>query len=131
LNSDRVGTSVPRVGGYERVTGQQKFVGDIRLDDMLYVKLITIDCAHARILHINTEHARALPGVRDVVCAADLPNPMPRFGPVYQDRPVLAAAETRRPDFTVNQSQPSSRRPSRWLKRQPPWSRSATRNSPR
>jgi len=70
-------------------------VGDIRLEDMLHVKLVTIDCAHARILSINDEHARALPGVREVVSAAGLPNPMPRFGPVYQDRPVLAVKETR------------------------------------
>jgi len=70
-------------------------VGDIRLEDMLHVKLVTIDCAHARILSINDEHARALPGVREVVSAAGLPNPMPRFGPVYQDRPVLAVQETR------------------------------------
>ena len=95
MSGDRIGTSARRVGGYERVTGQQEFVGDIRLDDMLHVKLITIDCAHARIHRIDTERARLLPGVRDVVCAADLPDPMPRFGPVYQDRPVLAAGQTR------------------------------------
>src|SRR5258707_10162411 len=87
--------SARRVGGHERVTGQQEFVGDIRLDGMLHVKLISIDCAHARIHRIDAERARSLPGVRDVVGAADLPAPMPRFGPVYQDRPVLAAAETR------------------------------------
>lgn len=95
MNGDQAGASVRRVGGYERVTGQQEFVGDIRLDDMLHVKLVTIDCAHARIHRIDTKRARALPGVREVVSAADLPAPMPRFGPVYQDRPVLAAAETR------------------------------------
>src|SRR5260221_2414970 len=87
--------SARRVGGNERVTGQQEFVGAIRLDGMLHVKLISIDCAHARIHRIDAERARSLPGVRDVVCAGDLPAPMPRFGPVYQDRPVLAAAETR------------------------------------
>jgi len=95
LNGDQIGRSVRRTGGYERVTGQQEFVGDIRLDGMLHVKLVTVDCAHARIDSVNTGHARALPGVRDVVCAADLPSPMPRFGPVHQDRPVLAVAETR------------------------------------
>jgi CO/xanthine dehydrogenase Mo-binding subunit len=95
VNGDQTGASVRRVGGYERVTGQQEFVGDIRLDDMLHVKLVTIDCAHARIHRIDTRRARALPGVREVVSAADLPAPMPRFGPVYQDRPVIAAAETR------------------------------------
>lgn len=95
MRADRVGTSARRVGGFERVTGRQRFVGDIRLDDMLHVKLITVDCAHARIHDIGTERAMALPGVRDVVSAADLPKPMPRFGPVYQDRPVLADGETR------------------------------------
>jgi CO/xanthine dehydrogenase Mo-binding subunit len=70
LNGEQVGASVRRVGGYERVTGQQEFVGDIRLDGMLHVKLITVDCAHARIQRLDTEQARARPGVRAVVTAA-------------------------------------------------------------
>src|SRR5258708_7440840 len=95
MQADRVGTSIRRVGGRERVTGQYRFVGDIRLGDVLHVKLVTVDCAHARIHGIDIERATAIPGVRAVVSAADLPNPMPRFGPVYQDRPVLAVGETR------------------------------------
>jgi CO/xanthine dehydrogenase Mo-binding subunit len=95
VDSDSIGTSARRVGGYERVTGQQRFVGDIRLDRMLHVKLVTVDCAHARIDGIDTERAMSLPGVRAVISAADLPAPMPRFGPVYRDRPILATAETK------------------------------------
>ena len=36
-----------------------------------------------------------MPGVRLVMTAADLPDPMPRFGPQLRDRPVLAVGETK------------------------------------
>jgi CO/xanthine dehydrogenase Mo-binding subunit len=95
MPADQVGRSVRRVGGYERVTGQERFVGDVRLDDVLHVKLVTVDCARARIHGIDTERAMALPGVAAVVSAADLPAPIRRFGPVHSDRPVLAVGETK------------------------------------
>lgn len=90
-----IGTSARRVGGFERVTGQQRFAGDIRLDKMLYVKLVSLDCAHARILRVATEMATRVKGVRAVLTAADLPQPVPRYGPTFQDRPVLAVGETK------------------------------------
>src|SRR5260370_12288934 len=90
-----IGISAPRAGGYERVTGRQLFIGDIRLDKMAHVKLVTVDCARARIHAVNGKPALALPGVIAVVTADDLPSPMPRFGPVFNDRPVLAIEETK------------------------------------
>ena len=90
-----VGVSAPRVGGHERVTGRQLFVGDIRLDGMAHVKLVSVDCARARLDAVDRKPALALPGVIDVVTAADLPSPMPRFGPLFEDRPVLAVGETK------------------------------------
>ena len=39
----KIGASAKRVGGFERVTGQQKYVGDIRLDNMLAVKMVHLD----------------------------------------------------------------------------------------
>jgi CO/xanthine dehydrogenase Mo-binding subunit len=95
MTESRIGVSTRRVGGRERVTGRQQFVGDVRLDDQLHVKLVTLDCARARIVSIDTAEAAQVPGVRAVVTAADLPHPMPRFGPVHQDRPVLAVGETK------------------------------------
>ena len=90
-----IGQSVKRVGGAERVTGAQKYVGDIRLDGMLWVKLVTLDCGHARITGIDATGAEKLPGVRCVMTARDLPQPVPRFGPNLQDRPVIAVGETK------------------------------------
>ncbi|WP_448627503.1 xanthine dehydrogenase family protein molybdopterin-binding subunit [Geodermatophilus sp. URMC 64] len=95
MTGPRIGVSARRVGGYERVTGRQRFVGDVKPDDLLHVKLVTLDCARARIVGIDTAAAEAVPGVRAVLTAADLPDPMPRFGPVHADRPVLAVGETK------------------------------------
>ncbi len=90
-----IGTSTPRSGGYERVTGTQRFLADIPIADVLHVKLVTLDCARARIVAIDTSAARQVPGVRLVMTASDLPQPVPRFGPQFKDRPVLADRETK------------------------------------
>jgi CO/xanthine dehydrogenase Mo-binding subunit len=95
MGSQAVGKTVQRKGGRERVTGAQKYVGDIRLDSVLHVKLVHLDCGHARIDAIYTQAARRMPGVVDVVTAADMPDPMPRFGPMVKDRPVIAIHETK------------------------------------
>lgn len=95
MNLQTVGTSPHRGGGFERVTGQQKYVADIKLPGMLESKLVTIDCAHAKILSIDTAEAKKVPGVRLVMTAADLPQPVPRFGPQVADRPVLADGEVK------------------------------------
>lgn len=94
VDGPSVGTSARRLGGRDRVTGAQTFLADIRLDGMLFVELVTIDAARARVIGIDTTLARQVPGVVDVITAADLPQPMPRFGPVFRDRPILAGDQT-------------------------------------
>jgi CO/xanthine dehydrogenase Mo-binding subunit len=93
--SKTVGHRVPRVGGLDRVTGRQAYVADIPLDDALHVRLVTLPVARARIGRIDTRAACDTPGVRIVMTAADLPRPMPRFGPQRRDRPVIATEETK------------------------------------
>src|SRR6478752_4103213 len=90
-----VGDSPWRVGGRDRVTGRQAYVADLRLEDVLHVKLVAVDAARARIRGIDASSALALPGVRLVMTPDDLPSPMPRFGPQLRDRPVLATGETK------------------------------------
>ena len=91
----RVGDSPRRVGGHGRVTGAQRYVADIHLPDELHAQLVTLDCAHARIRSIDPSEALRVPGVRLVMTPDDLPRPMPRFGPQFRDRPVLAVGETK------------------------------------
>jgi len=88
-----VGADISRAGGVERVNGAQAFLADLEIEGMAHVKFVQIDAGRARIRGIDTAAARALPGVIDVVTADDLPQPVARFGPVYEDRPVLAAGE--------------------------------------
>ncbi|WP_191090164.1 molybdopterin-dependent oxidoreductase [Histidinibacterium aquaticum] len=90
-----VGTDVERSGGRARADGSQKFLADLTIDNVAHLKLVTLPVAHARIDGIDASAAWKVPGVLDIVTAVDLPQPLMHFGPVYKDRPVLAAAETR------------------------------------
>ena len=90
-----VGQSPRRGGGHGRVTGLQQYVADVQLPDMLHARLVTLDSAHAHIVSIDTAEARRVPGVHLVLTAADLPQPVPRFGPQFADRPVIAVDEVK------------------------------------
>jgi CO/xanthine dehydrogenase Mo-binding subunit len=68
-----VGLSIPRPDGPEKVTGRVQYVADIKPRGMLHAKLLRSPHAHARIVRIDTSRAKALPGVRAVITAADIP----------------------------------------------------------
>jgi CO/xanthine dehydrogenase Mo-binding subunit len=93
MTAKAIGADQPRTGGLARVMGSQQYVADIKVADVLQVKLVTLDVARARLVSIDTSAAAALPGVRAVITAADLPQPVPRYGPHVDDRPVLAVGQ--------------------------------------
>jgi CO/xanthine dehydrogenase Mo-binding subunit len=68
-----VGLSIPRADGAEKVTGRVQYVADIKPKGLLHAKLLRSPHAHARIVKIDVSRARALPGVRAVLTAADIP----------------------------------------------------------
>jgi CO/xanthine dehydrogenase Mo-binding subunit len=68
-----VGLSIPRPDGPEKVTGRVQYVADIKPRGMLHAKLLRSPHAHARIVRIDTSRAKALPGVRAVITAKDMP----------------------------------------------------------
>lgn len=68
-----IGTRPVRHDGTDKVTGRALYGADIRLPGMLYGAVLRSPHAHARIHSIDTSAAAALPGVRAVVTAADLP----------------------------------------------------------
>src|SRR5436190_18070846 len=68
-----VGLSIPRPDGPEKVTGRVQYVADIKPKGLLHAKLLRSPHAHARIISIDASKARALPGVRAVLTAADIP----------------------------------------------------------
>jgi CO/xanthine dehydrogenase Mo-binding subunit len=79
----------------DRVTGSQRFLADYAIVEALHVALVHLDCGRAVIESIDAAAAEEVEGVVRVFTAKDFPDPMPRFGPRFVDRPILAAAETK------------------------------------
>ncbi len=69
MTADEIGKSRKRIGGVDRVTGAQQYVADIRLEGMLYVKLVHLDCARARIKSIDISEAAKIEGVVCILTA--------------------------------------------------------------
>jgi CO/xanthine dehydrogenase Mo-binding subunit len=96
---------------YAKVTGQAKYAEDFRAEGMLFCKLLLSPMPHARVRRIRTNAALAMPGVKAILTANDLPAPADtltdngtvikasKWGergltnePVYQGEPILAVA---------------------------------------
>ena len=81
-----------------KVTGRAKYAEDFRADGMLFTKLLVSPMPHARVRGIDTSAAMAMPGVRAILTADDLPvlpNGAERAltnEPLYAGEPILAVA---------------------------------------
>ncbi len=69
-----IGTRPIRHDGVDKVTGRALYGADLRLPGMLFGAVLRSPHAHARIRSIDASQALALPGVKAVVTAADLPD---------------------------------------------------------
>ena len=99
-----VGRRIPRVDAAAKTRGQAVFGADVQLPHMLTAKFLGSPHPHARIVSIDTSRAEALPGVRAVVTADDIPgaakyDPANRFHAflarghvVFPGQPVAAVA---------------------------------------
>ena len=70
---DIVGTRPIRPDGPDKVMGRARYAADIHPAGLLYGKILRSPHPHARINRIDATRALALPGVRAVATAADLP----------------------------------------------------------
>jgi CO/xanthine dehydrogenase Mo-binding subunit len=72
-----VGTRVPKVDGYERVSGTAVYPHDVSLPEMLHGAILRCPHAHANVLKIDTSEAEKMPGVLAVLTGdspgADMP----------------------------------------------------------
>ncbi|SDY77005.1 xanthine dehydrogenase, molybdenum binding subunit apoprotein [Proteiniborus ethanoligenes] len=87
-----VGQRVSRVDGIKKVTGDLKYVDDIKLPGMLHAAVKRSPYAHANIISIDTSKAEKLPGVRAVIIGKDLPK---RAGLYLTDKTFLAIEKVR------------------------------------
>jgi CO/xanthine dehydrogenase Mo-binding subunit len=89
-----VGDRLTRTDGPAKVSGTFPYSSDLRVPWMLFGATVRSPHASARVRAIDTAAARAHPGVRAVLTAADLPGE-PLIGSVVPDQPVLAADRVR------------------------------------
>ena len=91
-----------------KVTGRARYAEDFRADGMLFCKLLLSPMPHCRVRGIDAREALAMPGVKAILTADDLPKPAAPAGggagpslapeaaltnePVYQGEPILAIA---------------------------------------
>jgi CO/xanthine dehydrogenase Mo-binding subunit len=95
-STDYVGKRLPRYDGMQHATGKTRYVGDIKLPGMLYVKAWRSPVASARIRSVDISRALKVKGVVAVIQGKDVPNNV--FG---GDQPVLADKEIRYPGQEV------------------------------
>ncbi|MCF8065505.1 MAG: molybdopterin-dependent oxidoreductase, partial [Desulfarculaceae bacterium] len=93
-----IGKSIPRMDAPAKVTGQALYADDLKMPAMLYGKILRSPLAHARIKRIDVSQAKALPGVKDVITGADIPQVKYgnwRLVPQSQDELALAVDKVR------------------------------------
>jgi CO/xanthine dehydrogenase Mo-binding subunit len=67
-----VGKRHPKVDARERVSGKAKYASDIYLPGMLTARTLRSPHPHAKVLKIDVESAKALPGVKAVITFKDV-----------------------------------------------------------
>src|SRR6202795_1606885 len=106
-----IGKDYPTPDLYAKVTGLAKYAEDYHADGMLFCKLLLSPLPHARVKHIDTRAALAMPGVKAILMADELPPPADTLTdngtviranpkseraltmePLYQGEPILAVA---------------------------------------
>ena len=92
-----VGSNYLAPDHHAKVTGRAKYAEDFRADGMLFTKLLLSPMPHARVLFIDTEGALAMPGVKAILTADDLPDlngaeKALTNEPLYVGEPILAIA---------------------------------------
>lgn len=88
-----IGQPVERVDGKVMVSGQAVYGVDVKLPGMLWGKVLRSPIPHGRVLHLDIEKARRLPGVRAVITSKDVPGK--RFGSAIKDETIFAIDKVR------------------------------------
>ena len=90
-----IGRSLRRPDAHGKLTGELRYASEHTVPEMLVGRVLRSDVARARIRRIDLTHARAIPGVVAAIGPQDLGSPIPRFGALQPDQPVLADGEIR------------------------------------
>lgn len=80
-----VGKPILRKEDLDLLTGNARFLDDVRLPGMLYMQILRSPLAHARIKSIDVSRAIAMPGVHAVLTGNDLVGRVKPWGDLMQD----------------------------------------------
>jgi xanthine dehydrogenase molybdenum-binding subunit len=86
----RVGSRQPKYDAYAKAIGNSAFIGDMRVENMLYGALKFSDHPRARVRGIDCSAAEKLDGVVRIFTAGDIPGQR-YVGVIHQDWPVMIA----------------------------------------
>ena len=89
----RIGESVPRMDGRQKVTGETQYTADVPLPGTLWGRALRSPLPHARIVRIDASRARQVAGVHAVLTGDDVRGI--RYGRRMYDVPVLAEDRVR------------------------------------
>jgi len=95
MNLSVVGKRLPKIDAPDKATGRAIYTDDIVLPNMIYGKLLLSPLPHAKIKSINTEKAKALPGVKVILTGADVTDLTYGTSPPRYDENVLAKDKVR------------------------------------
>src|SRR5467141_5180474 len=80
-----------------KVTGRARYAEDFRAEGMLFTKLLLSPMPHARVRSIDASAALAMPGVKAILTADDVPGPKDQVndaGQVIRANPLSETALT-------------------------------------
>ena len=69
---DLIGRRISRLDGPVKVTGRAKYSYDVNREGMLYARFVTCPYAHAKVVSVDVEAARSMPGVEAVRIIQDV-----------------------------------------------------------
>lgn len=87
-----VGKSIKRNDGLDKISGDQKYLDDLKFGGLLYASILSSPHAHAEILNIDIKEAENSPGVKRVLTGDYHPHAM---GLYLGDKPPLAVQKVR------------------------------------
>lgn len=87
-----VGARAVRVDALEKTRGRAPYTTDVRRAGQAFASIVRAPVARGRVLRVDTDAARAMPGVLDILLHDDVPAPSRLFMPeiTYLGQPVAA-----------------------------------------